>query len=204
MDYRPVMGGEERREYIYNGLVAGALRDGNSHDEAIAYANENIDDYAPVPWCGYVDWDDIMFKKGNHQTYEASISGGTDKFKYYSSISYLKQEGIAINSGLERISGRLNVDYQATDKLKLGANMLFATVNQDVYGEGTSYTSPFYSSRNAVVPSDTPYNEDGSWNRDFIRNGDRNHYYLQLTTINVNMLIVLSTLFMANMNLLKT
>ena len=49
MDYRPVMGGEERREYIYNGLVAGALRDGNSHDEAIAYANENIDDYAPVP-----------------------------------------------------------------------------------------------------------------------------------------------------------
>ena len=34
------MGGEERREYIYNGLVAGALRDGNSHDEAIAYANE--------------------------------------------------------------------------------------------------------------------------------------------------------------------
>lgn len=63
MDYRPVMGGEERREYIYNGLVAGALRDGNSHDEAIAYANENIDDYAPVPWCGYVDWDDIMFKK---------------------------------------------------------------------------------------------------------------------------------------------
>ena len=65
MDYRPVMGGEERREYIYNGLVAGALRDGNSHDEAIAYANENIDDYAPVPWCGYVDWDDIMFKKGN-------------------------------------------------------------------------------------------------------------------------------------------
>jgi hypothetical protein len=28
--------------------------------------------------------------------------------------------------------------------------MLFATVNQDVYGEGTSYTSPFSSSRNAV------------------------------------------------------
>ena len=100
MDYRPVMGGEERREYIYNGLVAGALRDGNSHDEAIAYANENIDDYAPVPWCGYVDWDDIMFKKGNHQTYEASISGGTDKFKYYSSISYLKQEGIAMKLNL--------------------------------------------------------------------------------------------------------
>ena len=86
----------------------------------------------------------------------------------------MKQDGIAINSGLERISGRLNVDFRATDKLKLGANVLFATVNQDVYSEGTSYSSPFYTSRNAVVPSDPVYNEDGSWNRDFIRNSDRN------------------------------
>lgn len=174
MDYRPVMNGEDRREYIYNGLKNRYLRDGKTEEAAIAYADKNIDKYAPIPWCGYVDWDDVMFQKGNHQSYEASISGGSDRFKYYSSLSYLNQEGIAINSGLERISGRLNVDYQATDKLKLGANILFATVNQDVYGEGTSYTSPFYSSRSAVVPSDAVYNEDGSWNRSFVRNSDRN------------------------------
>ena len=174
MEYRPVMSGEQRREYIYNGLKAGALRDGDSEADATAYADEEIDAYAPVPWCGYVNWDDILFRKGNHQTYEASIAGGTDRFKYYSSLSYLKQKGIALNSGLERISGRINVDYQATDKLKIGGNMMFSTVNQDVHGEGTSYTSPFYSSRNCVVPSDAVYNEDGSWNRDFIRNSDRN------------------------------
>ena len=174
MNYRPVLSGAERRDFIYNGLQEGQLRKGKTPEEARKYADGLIDDYAPVPWCGYVDWDDILFKKGNHQTYEASLTGGTDRFKYYSSIAYLKQEGIAINSGMERISGRLNVDYQANDRLRLGANILFATVNQDVYGEGTSYTSPFYASRNAVVPSDAVYNEDGTWNRDFIRNGDRN------------------------------
>lgn len=174
MDYRPVMGGEERRQFIYDGLVAGQLMKGKSEADAKAYADGDIDDYAPVPWCGYVNWDDILFKKGNHQSYEASLAGGTDRFKYYSSLSYLKQDGISLNSGLERISGRLNVDFQATDRLKLGANVLFATVNQDVYGEGTSYTSPFYTTRNAVVPSDAVYNEDGSWNRNFIRNSDRN------------------------------
>ena len=174
MDYRPVMGGAERRQYIYDGLKTTQLLKGKSEEEAIAAADKEIDDFAPIPWCGYVDWDDVMFQKGNHESYEASLSGGSDKFKYYSSLSYLKQEGIAINSGLERISGRLNVDFQATNRLKVGANILFATVNQDVYGEGTSYTSPFYSSRNAVVPSDAVYNEDGSWNRSFIRNGDRN------------------------------
>ena len=174
MEYRPVMNGEQRREYIYNALKNGAIRDGESEKDAIAYADEEIEYYAPIPWCGYIDWDDILFKRGNHQTYEASVSGGTDKFNYYSSISYMNQEGISMNSGLERLSGRVNVDYQANNKIKLGANILFATVNQDVYSEGTSYTAPFYASRNCVVPSDAIYNEDGTWNREFIRNSDRN------------------------------
>lgn len=174
MEYRPVMSGQQRRDYIYNGLYAGALRDGESEEDAKAYADEKIDDYAPVPWCGFVDWDDVLFKKGSHQQYEASLSGGTDKFKYYSSLSYLKQEGITQRSGLERLSGRLNVDYKATNKLTLGANILFSSVNQDVYSEGFSYTSPFYSSRSAVTPSDPVYNEDGTWNRALIRIGDRN------------------------------
>ena len=175
MEYRPVMGGAERREYIYNGLKNNYLINKNkTEEEAIAYADKNVDKYAPIPWCGYTDWNDVLFRKGSHQTYEASLSGGTDKFKYYSSLSYLKQQGVAINSGLERISGRLNVDYKATQKLTLGANILFATINQDVSDEGTSYSSPLYTSRNGLVPSDPVYNEDGTWNRDFIKNEDRN------------------------------
>ena len=36
------MSGEQRRDYIYNGLYAGALRDGESEEDAKAYADENI------------------------------------------------------------------------------------------------------------------------------------------------------------------
>ena len=85
MQYRPIMNGEQRREYIYNGLKEGQLRGGKTEEEAIAYADDQIDKYAPVPWCGYVDWDDILFQHGSHQNYEASVSGGTNKFSYYSS-----------------------------------------------------------------------------------------------------------------------
>ncbi|MDR0895793.1 MAG: TonB-dependent receptor [Prevotellaceae bacterium] len=174
MNFRPVMSGAERRDYIYDALYRGQIRDGVSEAEAKAYADKDIETYAPVPWCGYVDWNDVLFKKGSHQTYEASISGGTDRFTYYTSLGYLKQEGITIQSGLERISGRVNAEYKVTDHLTVGANLLFTSTNQDVYSEGTSYTSPFYSSRNCVVPSDPVYLEDGSWNRKFIRNSDRN------------------------------
>ncbi len=175
LEYRPTMGGAERREVIYNALKDGRMVfHGESEAEAAAYADKKIDSYAPEPWCGYVDWRDVMFKKGSHQAYEFSASGGTDKLRYYSSLAYMKQEGITLNSGLERVSGRLNVDYKATDKLELGAKILVSSLNQDVYSEGTSYTAPFYSTVNCVVPSDAVYNEDGSWNRDFIRNKDRN------------------------------
>lgn len=175
MEFRPTIGGEERRNMIYQALKDGAMvYEEYSEESAIAYADEYIDYYAPVPWCGYTDWRDIMFRKGSHQTYEFSAAGGTDKLKYYSSLAYLKQEGITMSSGLERVSGRLNVDYTATDKLTLGAKMLFSNVSQDVYSEGTSYTAPFYAVVNCVVPSDPVYNEDGTWNRDFIRNDDRN------------------------------
>ena len=44
-------------------------------------------------------------KKGHHSTYEASLAGGSDKFKYYSSLSYMKQNGIVQGSGLERVTG---------------------------------------------------------------------------------------------------
>ena len=64
MDYRPTLSGAERREYIYNGMVLGQQRSGKSDADAIAYADKNIDKYAPVPWCGYTDWGDYLFKKG--------------------------------------------------------------------------------------------------------------------------------------------
>lgn len=63
MDYRPTLSGAERREYIYNGMVLGQQRSGKSDADAIAYADKNIDKYAPVPWCGYTDWEIICSRK---------------------------------------------------------------------------------------------------------------------------------------------
>ena len=175
MKYRPVMNGEQRRKYVYDSFYNQAIYDGDSPEKAKEYADEYVEEYAPLPWTGeYTDWDDILFKKGSHSNYEVSIAGGTDKFTYFSSLSNMTQDGVTLNSGLQRTSARMNAEYRATDRFKMGANVLFSKVKQDVYSEGTSYTSPFYSSRNCVIPSDVPFLEDGSWNRDFIDNGDRN------------------------------
>ena len=55
MDYRPIMSGEQRREYIYNGLKTGQMiNEGATEEEAKEYADENIDSYAPVPWLSLI------------------------------------------------------------------------------------------------------------------------------------------------------
>ena len=186
MPYREIMGGQERRDLIHEGLRNYALTYKGSADaeeglhrnmtesEAWAYADANIDQYAPIPWCGYVNWDDYLFHNGSHQNYEFSASGGQEKIKYYTSLGYLKQEGVTINSGLERISGRLNVEYKMAPWMTIGAKMQFARVNQNTYSEGTSYTSPIYGTRNGATPSDPIWNEDGTWNRELIKLNDRN------------------------------
>ncbi len=48
----------------------------------------------------------------------------------------MKQDGVTINSGLERISARLNVDYQMAKWMNIGAKIQFSKVNQDTYSEG--------------------------------------------------------------------
>jgi TonB-linked SusC/RagA family outer membrane protein len=175
MDYRKPMGGQERRELIYEGLINQAMLVNNkTAEEAKTYADLNIDNFAAEPWSGWADWEKILFRKGHHQNYEFSATGGDKKMKYYTSVGYLHQEGVSYQSELERLTGRLNVSYQIAPKLELGANILFANVQQDVNSEGGTYTSPLYSSRNTVTPSNAPFNEDGTYAWDFPRNGDRN------------------------------
>ncbi len=172
-EYRPFMGGQERRETIYEGLVnEGIYYLGMDQTAAQAHADANIDEYAALPWTGeWTDWKSILFRKGKFQNNEISISGGNDKMKIFSSIGYTDQEGVSVMSYLNRLSGRLNLTYEASKRLNVGANLLFSSVKQSTNTEGTAYLSPFYSVFNTVTPRDVPFNPDGSYASDFPRNG---------------------------------
>ncbi len=173
--YRPSMQGDERRDFIYNSMIRRAVyQDGKSEAEAKVYADSEIDKVAPIPWCGWVDWEKILLRKGSHQNYEFSLSGGAEKFTYYSSVSYTDQQGVQYSQSLSRVTGRVNVKYDAKSWLQVGANLLFSDINQNIGSDGTQYTSPLYSSKHKLTPSDPVYNEDGSYNVDLLSNGSRN------------------------------
>ena len=56
----------------------------------------------------------------------ASVSGATKKFNYFSSIGYLNENGIVVNSRYNRINTRVNATYSPFDNLKIGSNFQFS------------------------------------------------------------------------------
>jgi len=69
------------------------------------------------------DWQDLIFKKGKIQNTQLSFSGGTDAVRYYVSGALYDQEGIITNSSYKRFSITSNIDFTATNWLKVGLNL---------------------------------------------------------------------------------
>jgi len=176
-DYREVMSGPERREMLKEGLANRARYIDKVTDPAKIekYVQDNIDKYAPEPWSGWTDWKKVLFRETSpFKSVDFSASGGDSKISYYNSLSYTKQTGLSHQSDFERISGRLNVKYKMSDKVEVGANILYSNVGQDVNSEGGGYTSPIYASRHKVTGSEEIYNQDGTFFTGFFTNGERN------------------------------
>ncbi len=77
------------------------------------------------------DWQDEIYRTGNTQNHQLSVSGGSDKMNFYVSGNYFNQDGIVVNSGFERATFLSNVDAQVSDKLKLGLNLFGSRGTKD-------------------------------------------------------------------------
>jgi len=60
---------------------------------------------------GY-DWQGAVLQTGMTQNHSLSISGGDEKSQYFISGNYLNQDGIILNSGFNRFTGKLNYDKE--------------------------------------------------------------------------------------------
>ena len=171
--YRPLMGGEERRELIHEGLVNFQLDKGVSEQEAQQYADANIDQYAKRLPQGYSDWESALFKTGYQQDYNLSASAGNQNSSFIGSLGYTKQTGVSLNSEMERFTGRVD----ASDKYKkveFGMNASFSWTKNVHLPEGKFYGSAIYASKVNLTPSTPIYNEDGTYASGYRENNGYN------------------------------
>ena len=102
----------------------------------------------------WVDWEKLMISKAFQQKHDVLVQSGNDKTKYAFGIGAYTQDGMVLNSGFEKVSGRLNIDHKITKNISMGANLSFSRAwKQSTDGSFNSFVT--------MPPLAKVYEDDG-------------------------------------------
>jgi len=101
------------------------------------------------------DWMDLVTRTGVVNNIDISVRGGGTGTRYYTSLAYSKQTGTLEGTDFSRLAGKINMDNEITDKLRLITNLDYGFTNNNI-------TDGIYSSALYVPPTYAPFNADGS------------------------------------------
>jgi len=108
-------------------------------------------------------WKDAIFRTGQKANVTARISGGTNKVQYFTSFSYLKDEGYYIGSDYDRFTTRSNIDFEAKKWLKGTVNIAYSYSNMNNPGQGGNMNNGF-AYVNGIPPIYPVYEYDENGN----------------------------------------
>ncbi len=115
-----------------NGLVWGWLPKTDIWDMFVPGWNEGYD----------TDWQKEAFQKGSLNRINVSGSGGNDNTTYYAAMSYDNTRGILRGNDMTKLSGRLNLDQKATDRLSFGLQMNLLRTEMDRVENDNAFATP--------------------------------------------------------------
>ncbi|HTF28302.1 MAG TPA: TonB-dependent receptor [Flavitalea sp.] len=118
-------------------------------DTSIAFAGYERDAHAQGR---SYDWLDAVQQTGVQQNHTLSFSGGTDKGDYFLSLNYTDQKGLIQTSGYKRYGGRINIDHNVKDWLRIGTSTSFTRTDESV-ADGSIFSAAVTA--NPLLPVDT-------------------------------------------------
>ena len=129
----------------------------------------------------FFDWEKELFRTAVFQTYDLSVSGGTESTSYYSSFAYTSDKGRAITNQFERLAGRVNVVQKVGKHVELQTNINIARTEQEGFNDTrNTNTNYFMQTRNLLWPFYWPTNyKTGDLFTDRFGSLARNHVYYQ-------------------------
>lgn len=134
---RKFMNGTQYSNYFLEAAKNAATYFNDGFDY-VGYVESHFKKYSLGQWTqsnpGNYNWVNQAFNKNaGFRNIEISASGGNKKTTFYASGNYNNTAGIVIENYLQRISGRLNLEHKANDKVTIGAKInLIKTTNKRV------------------------------------------------------------------------
>jgi TonB-linked SusC/RagA family outer membrane protein len=95
------------------------------------------------------DWKDEVFRTGNVQDYQLSITNGTDKLRYFISGGFTGENGVLKMSNYKRYNIRADIDNDIRPWLNLSMSLAYS----DYTYKGTGIISGTGSNRGGVITS---------------------------------------------------
>lgn len=104
----------------------------------------------------WIDYQDLLFKKGTQQNYNVGVDAGGDKTKVYFSLDYFREKGILQFDDTKRYSIRANVDQTFNRWIKAGLQSQVTTRDE-------SYRRDPLNMANKIIPLGTVYDDAGDF-----------------------------------------
>ena len=116
----PMLNGDEyimlQREEHHNALGEYTIPDEIAYDPL-------YDDF--YNYSANTDWLEAITRVGFINDQYFKVSGGGEKTRYFTSLNYLSNTGATLNTGLKRISTRINLDYNLSNKIRFSVNFSY-------------------------------------------------------------------------------
>ena len=123
------------------------------------------------------NWLREFTKVGLLQEYEINAQAGSDKGRFYASLSYQDNEGIAYGIDFQKFQARVNSDYQLTKTLSIGTRVNLAYTDQDdTPMQSLYYSNPLWGGL-LILPWTPFYDQDGNYNVNISENSNTNPLY---------------------------
>jgi len=87
-------------------------------------------------------WTHQAFQTAYYKKLDVSASGGNAKTRFFTSGEYSNQKGIVLHNAYKLLSGRLNIDHQASKKLSFGAKFYLARSQNDRVSNDDQFSTP--------------------------------------------------------------
>ena len=130
---------------IYNQLGYNPF---NVPNDQIVDTNGQLNPNAQVIYKS-LDWFEELQQTGYRTNYNVNVSGGADDHTVFFSASYLDEESYVVTSGFDRLTARLNADFDVSDNIKIGgsANITLSEARGPSSAGSGSIVNPFSFAR---------------------------------------------------------
>ncbi|MGN7823919.1 SusC/RagA family TonB-linked outer membrane protein [Chitinophaga sp. 22536] len=108
------------------------------------------------------NWMNLLTRSGSYTQANLSAAGGTDKTRFYVSGGYYDSKSALRGVDYQRMTGKLNLSNQATDRLSFNVNLSLAYQKANAVGDVGLLANPVRSFAR-IQPWLRVYNPDGSY-----------------------------------------